>query len=197
MLVLGITGGIGSGKSFVCRLLQRMSIPVYDCDTQAKTLYDSCPSLKQAMIARFGSALYDTPEGTLNRPLLAGLIFSNPKLLTEVNALVHPRVRADFDTWLEQHRADGASMVVIESAILMTSPELLSRVDCTLGILAPRELRLERAVCRDNLPREVLERRMAIQISDEELERQCSFTLRNDGLTPILSPLVEILQSLH
>lgn len=196
MIRLGITGGIGSGKSLVCSILQALSYPVYDCDRRAKALYNDNPQLKQAMIARFGLELYDTPGRTLNRTLLAHLIFNDANLLAEVNALVHPLVRADIDTWLSEQQTAGHRLAVIESAILFASKELLARTDYSIAVLAPENLRIQRAIARDNSLREEVVRRIKAQMTDVQLAKQADFTINNDGVEHLLPQIDRILRKL-
>lgn len=196
MMRLGITGGIGSGKSFVCRLLQAMAIPVYNCDQRAKGLYDTHEGLRLAMIQRFGAEIYNGDDGKLNRVMLASLIFDKPELLREVNSLVHPLVREDIDLWLRKHESHQQQFVVIESAILLNSEGLRERVDTILAVTAPKALRLQRAILRDGLSRIDVEQRLRHQLPDESLEEQADFVLQNDGIKPLLPQLEEILQTL-
>ena len=114
MIKVGITGGIGSGKSTVCRLFAACGAPVYDSDTQAKRLMEEDGPLRRRLAARFGEEIY--AGGRLNRKLLAGRVFSDPAELSALNALVHPAVMEDFERWCG--RQSGADYVVLESAIL-------------------------------------------------------------------------------
>ena len=114
MIKVGITGGIGSGKSTVCRLFAACGAPVYDSDTQAKRLMEEDGPLRRRLGARFGEESY--VGGRLNRKLLAGRVFSDPAELSALNALVHPAVMEDFERWCG--RQSGADYVVLESAIL-------------------------------------------------------------------------------
>lgn len=193
MISIGITGGIGSGKSFVCRILGAMSIPIYDCDQRAKALYDDSAELKGEMIRRFGAELYNTPEGKLNRAMLADIVFKDNKQLAELNALVHPLVRADIDIWLKEQSQLRYPLALIESAILFASEGLLSRIDYSIAVLAPEALRIERAIARDNSPRIDIERRIKAQMSDDELAKRADFTITNDGKKHLLPQIEDIL----
>lgn len=196
MTVLGITGGIGSGKSLVCRILAAMAIPIYDCDQRAKAFYDTHIGLKQELIDRFGSMLYDTPQGLLNRAMLAEIIFQDKNKLAEINALVHPLVRADIDTWLSEQQTAGHRLAVIESAILFASKELLARTDYSIAVLAPENLRIQRAIARDNSLREEVVRRIKAQMTDVQLAKQADFTINNDGVEHLLPQIDRILRKL-
>lgn len=157
---LGITGGIGSGKSLISHLLRLLyGIPVYDCDTAAKTLYDTDADLRDDLIGLLGKALYDTPRGTLNRPLLADIIFNNKEKLTAVESLVHPRVLKDFIRW----RADSAAQVVaVESAILLKSI-VVDSCDAVLFVEADKAERLLLTKQRDHATDQQVAGRMAQQ----------------------------------
>ena len=175
---LGITGGIGSGKSLISHLLRLLyGIPVYDCDTAAKTLYDTDAELRADLIGLLGKALYDTPQGTLNRPLLADIIFNNKEKLTAVESLVHPRVLKDFIRW----RADSAAQVVaVESAILLKSV-VADSCDAVLFVEADKAERLLLTKQRDHATDQQVAGRMAQQ------QDQLHYTSTNVPVLPIFN----------
>lgn len=175
---LGITGGIGSGKSLISHLLRLLyGIPVYDCDTAAKTLYDTDADLRDDLIGLLGKALYDTPQGTLNRPLLADIIFNNKEKLTAVESLVHPRVLKDFIRW----RADSAAQVVaVESAILLKSV-VADSCDAVLFVEADKAERLLLTKQRDHATDQQVAGRMAQQ------QDQLHYTSTNVPVIPIFN----------
>ena len=183
MMKVGITGGIGSGKSTVCRLFAQRGVAVYDSDTEAKRLMAESPELRAAVSARFGAEAY--AGGALNRPYLAGKVFSDPAALAELNALGHPAVLADFAAWAE--RQEG-SYVILESAILFDAG-LEDSVDRTVAVLAPLELRLERTCRRDKCDPEAVRRRIAAQSDDDVLSEKADYTLVNI-FEPDLEPTV-------
>ncbi|MCR2030944.1 dephospho-CoA kinase [Alistipes timonensis] len=180
---VGITGGIGSGKSTVCRLFAQRGVAVYDSDAEAKRLMAESPELRAAVSARFGAEAY--AGGALNRPYLAGKVFSDPAALADLNALVHPAVLADFAAWAE--RQEG-SYVILESAILFDAG-LEDSVDRTVAVLAPLELRLERTCRRDKCDPEAVRRRIAAQSDDDVLSEKADYTLVNI-FEPDLEPTV-------
>lgn len=196
MLTLGITGGIGSGKSLVCRVLQHLGVAVYDCDASAKTLYDTDPELKDSMQTLFGEALYSTPSGLLDRAYLAQIIFSDQALLSQVNALVHPAVERDVKRWKEDRAQEGAQLIALESALLFSSEALLNQVDRTITVSAPKEVRIARAMRRDSASREAICQRMAAQLSQEELEQRADDIILNDGITHVLPQIDSLLSRL-
>lgn len=182
MKVLGITGGIGSGKSLVCQILRALEVPVYDMDHRAKRLYDTDPQLKQSMIDLLGEEIYrSSPDGTLNRAMLSGLIFSDNALLQSVNALVHPAVRADLQRWIIQQSEQGEKLIALESALLLSSDNLPNMVDHIVVVTAPEALRLERAMARDGVAREAILQRMDKQLPQEAMCAQADSLIINDG----------------
>ncbi len=187
MYKVGITGGIGSGKSTATRMLEGMGVAVYLSDTRAKELMCNDEALREQIVARFGAEAY--VDGVLNRPYLAERVFSNEAELAALNALVHPAVMADFDAWAEEQESP---YVVIESAILFEAG-LDSRVDCVVSVLAPTELRIERTMQRDGMSREEVERRIANQISDDERAHRSKYAIVNISL----EDLEEDVEQLH
>ena len=183
MMKGGITGASGSGKSTVCRLFAQRGVAVYDSDAEAKRLMAESPELRAAVSARFGAEAY--AGGALNRPYLAGKVFSDPAALADLNALVHPAVLADFAAWAE--RQEG-SYVILESAILFDAG-LEDSVDRTIAVLAPLELRLERTCRRDKCDPEAVRRRIAAQSDDDVLSEKADYTLVNI-FEPDLEPTV-------
>lgn len=172
MIKVGITGGIGSGKSTVCRLFAACGAPVYDSDTQAKRLMEEDGPLRRRLAARFGEEIY--AGGRLNRKLLAGRVFSDPAELSALNALVHPAVMEDFERWCG--RQSGADYVVLESAILFEAG-LEGYVDRTIAVTAPIDVRIARTCLRDGASAEEVRRRIAVQLDEEELRRRPTIPL--------------------
>lgn len=198
MITLGITGGIGAGKSVVCRLMAELGVPVYDTDREAKSLYDRDLELKSQMCAMLGDDLYATVDGCLDRRRLAELIFSSSELLAKVEALVHPAVRQDIARWQKIIAQNIAyqGICVIESALLLSSAPLMALVDRSLVVIAPDELRIARAINRDNVSREAVLARMSKQLSQEEMLRRVDDFIVNDGKTPLLPQVYRILSEL-
>lgn len=171
---VGITGGIGSGKSTVCRLFASHGVAAYDSDSAAKRLMNENSDLKAAIIEAFGEESY-TLEG-LNRKHLAKLVFSDEESLSRLNRLVHPAVREDYREWCREHQE--SEYVIFESAILF-SAGFKSEVDISLAVLAPEELRVERTCRRDGVDRESVLGRMAAQLSDDDLAAEADIVLVN------------------
>ena len=187
MYKVGITGGIGSGKSTVCEMLAGRGVAVYTADERAKALMATDVALRSSIIEAFGSDAY-TAEG-LNRGFLAANVFASPEALARLNGLVHPAVMADFEAWAEQQEGD---YVVLESAILFEAA-LDNRVDVSVAVMAPEALRLERAIARDGASEEQIRARMRNQLSDEERNVRAKFTIVNI----VLDDLEEDVEQLH
>lgn len=186
MFKVGITGGIGSGKSTVCRLFAARGIAVYDSDSEAKRLMNSSEELRARLEARFGAETYR--DGVLDRVRLARIVFSDPQALSDLDRLVHPAVRADFAAWAERQQSD---YVILESAILFEAG-FASEVDRTVAVLAPLELRVERTCRRDGCDAESVRRRIAAQTDDDTLCARADFSLVNI-IEEELGPAVETL----
>lgn len=187
MYKVGITGGIGSGKSTVCAMLEELGVAVYNSDARAKELMTTSATLREAIVARFGAECY-TSEG-LNRGYLAERVFGDAAELAALNSLVHPAVMADFEAWAE--RQEG-SYVVFESAILFESG-LEQRVDMAIAVLSPEELRIERAMRRDGASREQVVARIRRQLSDDERADRAKYAIVNIDL----EELREDVEQLH
>lgn len=189
MISIAITGGIGSGKSYVSNLLQKRGIPIYNTDDEAKRLMLSDESIRQGLIALLGTDVYI--DGALNKPLLASYLFADGANAARVNAIVHPRVKADFYRWLGEHQ--DCEIAGLESAILFEAG-FAETVDVIVMVYAPEALRIERAMKRDCATEEQIRARMSAQMNDEEKCRRSHFVVRNDGIMPLedqLSSLIE------
>lgn len=188
---LGITGGIGSGKSMVCRLLEVMGIPVYTSDTQAGRLMSADVQIREELTALLGQEVY--VGGALNKPLLASYLFGHPEHARQVNAIVHPRVKDDFRQWVRAHTS--FPVVAIESAILMEAG-FASEVDVVVMVYASEETRIKRAMARDSSSREGIVKRIRSQMGDEEKRKQADFVIVNDSDTPVMPQVLHLLETL-
>ena len=185
MIVIGLTGGIGSGKSTVSRLLDVMGIPVYIADTESKRLTESSPVIREKLTEKFGQDLYS--GGKLNKTLLASLIFGNEVNRYYVNSIIHPEVRIDFARW--KARQSESPVAVIEAAILFETG-LSESVDVSVTVAAPEELRIHRVEIRENWSRESIISRIQSQFSEEEKIRRSDYVIYNDD-SQALIPQVE------
>lgn len=186
MIRVGITGGIGSGKSTVCRLFAERGVAVYDSDSAAKRLMRDDATLREGIAARFGAAAYR--DGELDRAYLAGEVFGHPEALSDLNALVHPVVMADFEAWARQQQGD---YVILESAILFEAG-LERYVDRTVAVLAPQALRIERTCRRDGVSADAVRRRMEAQLDDDTLCERADYTIVNILESDLAPAVVEL-----
>ncbi len=173
MIKVGITGGIGCGKSTVCRLFAQKGVGVYDSDREAKRLMNADAALREAITRRFGEEIYSS--GELDRKALAEKVFTDGEALKDLNALVHPAVMRDFDAWAERQESN---YVLLESAILFEAG-LQDRVDHTIVVMAPESLRVARAAKRDGCSEETIRRRIAAQMPEEELAKRAEQVIVN------------------
>ena len=189
MRTLAVTGGIGSGKSYVVRMFAALGIPVYDADSRTKRLYDEDRGLLGALQAILGPGL--VKDGRLDRQYMAGRIFSDRCLLEKVEALVFPEVVADFRTWKERVAdAPFAIMESMESAIYLEKPALAGVADKVLTVLCPEDVRIGRVMARSGMSREQVLARMANQWSDERRTAASDYVIVSDFRNPLL-PQVE------
>ncbi len=194
VIVLGITGGIGSGKSVVSRLFRMKNIPVYDADTEAKRLMNEQISLREQLGVLLGEDLY--PQGKLNKVRLAQWMFADSTRVLAVNKIVHGELAKDFVQWVGVQCQLGASIVAIEAAILFESG-FDKLVDLTILVDAPKELRLQRAMARDGATREQVEARMNKQMDDNARLALVDKVILCDDIHPVIpqvSCLVKELQ---
>lgn len=188
MLKVGITGGIGSGKSTVCNLLKNLGVPVFTSDTVGRFLLNNDSELKKQIKLRFDSDMY-TANGELDRERMAQLVFNNPEELKKLNSLVHPRVKAEFDSWCFKNA--NKPYVVKEAAILFETG-LHKELDKIVTVFCPKSIRIERIIKRDNTSREAIEKRMLNQYTDEERNDLADFIIMNDGKEDILPQVMEL-----
>ena len=189
MMKIGVTCGIGSGKSTVCRLFAQKGIAVYDSDAAAKRLMQEDGALRRQLAGRFGEGTFR--DGVLDRAYLAGIVFADPQALADLNALVHPVVMRDFDAWAA--RQEG-SYVILESALLFDAG-FDACVDRTVAVLAPEALRIERTCRRDGRTPGEVRLRIAAQTDDDTLSAKADYTLVNileSDLEPAVAELHRI-----
>lgn len=187
---IGITGGIGAGKSLVAEIIKAMGYPVYNSDERAKELTDSNPKIKEGLIHLFGEEIYQ--NDTLNKFALAQAIFSDDSLREKVNALIHPIVREDYNLWA---LAQNNSLVFNESAILFETRSF-KNFDAIILVYAPKELRIKRIMKRDNCSENEVLKRMNSQFSDEEKFQYTELRILNDEKKPLLEQIEKIILKL-
>lgn len=191
MKKIGVTGGIASGKSLVCRILEEMGYPVFYSDQMAKELMRTDYNVRRQIIELFGVEAYCGDQ--LNTKHLASLAFKDPVLLEKMNQIIHPAVRRSFDVWCEKQ---NKAIVFNEAAILFETGAYL-KFDATLLVTAPVEMRIKRSMTRDKSSRDEVMQRMNKQWSDERKIPLATFVLINDDETPVVKQLEDFLLTLN
>lgn len=195
MLKVGITGGIGSGKSTVCRIFSALGIPVYDADSRAKWLQTNDLLLKNQIIQHFGNEAY-LADGSLNRGYLASQIFNQPEKLQLLNRLVHPCVAKDSEEWLAQQQAAGKPYSIKEAALMIEAGSY-KQLDVLIVVTAPDQVRIARVLQRD--PQRSAEEIAAIiskQMPESEKIKMADYVIVNDGNHMLIPQVIRLHQEL-
>lgn len=190
MLKVGVTGGIGSGKSTVCQVFHTLGIPVFYADEAAKWLMENDAALVHNITALFGSEAYT--NGKLNRPFIAAVAFREPEKLQQLNAITHPATIQYARDWMAQQTTAYA---IKEAAIFFESGSNKD-VDVMIGVYAPSDLRMQRAMQRDGATREKIEARMAQQMNEEEKMKLCDYVIVNDNIQAIIPQVLSLHEKL-
>ncbi len=190
MKKIGITGGIGSGKSYVSRIIKSMGFPVYHSDESAKLLMESNPVIKEGLQLLFGESIYE--KGELNKNKLAELIFESFELREKVNALVHPIVRADFAQWASNQSKE----IVFNEAAILFETGAHTNFDATILVIAPESIRIDRVMKRENCSRELVLKRIQSQWSDEQKSSLATYQIINDSVSPLLIQVEKVLEKI-
>ena len=185
--VIGITGGIGSGKSTVCKVFKLLGVPLFEADVVAAKLINSKTEIRNELVQLFGNEIYSN-HNKLNRKKLAEIIFNNDVLLEKVNNIVHPAVRFEFMNWLKQQKTP---YVIHEAAILFESG-FYKMMDFTILVSAPEEMRIKRVMFRDGISSEQVFARMAKQWTDAEKRKFATLELENDNKNLLVPQIIEI-----
>jgi len=188
MKVIGLTGGIGSGKSTVARVMETLGVPVFDADRAALALYDEDEALLTEVKERFGDSVIQ-PGGQLNRQALASIVFNDVEALKQLNAMVHPRVAKKFDAWKKMQKA---SAVIREAAILFESGSA-SDCDVVIVVTAPEDLRVARVQKRNGWSETEVRARMKRQWSEEQLIERADAVIVNDDKHLVLPQLARVI----
>ena len=182
-LQIGVTGGIGSGKSLVCKIFLCLGVPVYDADSHAKNLMTTDGILISNIKKEFGTLSYNT-DGSLNRKYLSETVFNDPKKLETLNSLVHPRVAHDYAKWVREH---SHLPYVVKEAALLYEAGSYQQLDKIIVVTAPDELRIERVVNRDpQRSREQIKAIIGQQMPQEEKVKRADFVVVNDETTLLI-----------
>jgi dephospho-CoA kinase len=189
---IGITGGIGSGKTIISEIFKSLGIPVFSADLQGRALMESDEEVIRCIKKEFGEELYDQ-RLQLNRKKLAGMVFSDNERLKALNAIVHPAVGKSFNNWIKLNQ--GKKFVLKESAILFETG-LNKELDQIITVYAPKELRITRVMKRDQLSREEIEKRISSQMPDEEKIKLSDYIIFNDEQRLVIPQVIEIYNAL-
>lgn len=189
MLVIGITGGIGSGKSTICELFGILGIPVYNADQAAKALMTSNEILRKQLVEAFGANVFEANQ-QVNRTYLANLVFHHPEKLAQLNQLVHPAVGADFKSWSQKQ---NAPYVVKEAALLFESGSY-KQCNYTILVESPMELRLTRTMHRDKSTKEQIQARIQHQLPDAEKAKLADYLILNDEKSLLIPQILALHQ---
>ena len=190
MLKIGLTGGIGSGKSTVAKIFEVLGIHVYYADEEAKRLMNEDKELKQKIQELFGTALYS--DGFLNRKQLAAIVFSDPEKLEQLNALVHPATINDANAWMLHQ----TSAYTIKEAALLFESGAHELLDYVIGVSAPAPLRIQRVMQRDNTSREEVMARLSKQMDEKEKMELCNFVITNDEQQLLIPQVIALHEQL-
>ena len=190
MLRVGITGGIGSGKSTVAKIFEVLGIPVYYADDAAKKIMNSDEELKKAIIKQFGEESYINDQ--LNRPYIATLVFNDKEKLELLNSLTHPATIRDASKWMQQQ----TSAYTIKEAALIFESGSAEHLDYVIGVYTPLPLRIKRIMDRDHITREDVQQRMSRQIDEEIKMRLCDFVITNDEQQLVTTQVLQLHEQL-
>ena len=186
MLKIGLTGGIGSGKSTVAKVFELLKVPVYYADEASKRLYHTDKNLMAAIKQHFGEDVYTNDQ--LNRPRLAALVFNDPQKLALLNQLVHPPTIRDAKEWMQRQTAP----YVIKEAALLFESGSVAGLDHVIGVKAPLHIRLKRTMDRDGVSREQVLSRMDRQLDEEIKMRLCDFIIDNSEQKLVIPQVLEL-----
>lgn len=186
-ILVGISGGIGSGKSTICKVFKLFGAPVFEADVEAKKLMLSHHEIRSGLIDLFGSHIY-TQSGTLDRKKLAGIIFNDKLLLEKVNTLVHPVVRREFKNWAEQQ----SHAYVINEAAIMFETGLYKSMDYTILVSAQKNERIKRVIKRDKISKEQVKERMSKQWPDEKKRKLADVEFITNDTKLLIPQIIKI-----
>ena len=188
--IIGLTGGIGSGKTTIANEFQALGVPVYIADDEARKLMQSMEVIDAIKIV-FGDAIFD--DNTLNRDKLAQIVFNDPDKLKQLNTIVHPAVKRHFAQWILNH--SDAPFIIYETAILFESGSY-KNCDLIIMVTAPVETRIQRVMDRDKTSREQVLKRINVQWNDEKRVLKSDFVIKNTNIEETKSEIVKILKIL-
>jgi dephospho-CoA kinase len=186
MKKIGLTGGIGSGKSTIAKVFEILQIPVYNSDERAKALMNENPQLMEEISKIFGAHIYQ--NGELNRAELGAIVFKNPELLQQLNAVVHPAVGEDFNAWC----ASKKTQYVIKEAAIIYETGINKMLDGVIAVIAPNELRIKRVLKRPGMTEELIKDRMSRQLPSETLVEKANWLINNDETVLVIPQVLKV-----
>lgn len=187
MIKVGITGGIGSGKSTACKVFRTLGIPVFEADNVARQLMNSDTKIRIQLIKLFGTSVY-LPDQSLNRKLLASIVFNNPSLLAQLNEIVHPVVKYAFDEWCKNQESP---YILHEAAILFESG-FYKMMDKTITVVTDEEERIQRVTKRDGTTFEMVKQRIQNQWTDRQRMNLADFVINNNENELMIPQIIDI-----
>jgi dephospho-CoA kinase len=185
LLKIGITGGIGSGKSTVCAIFRILGIPVFNADIEARKLYDE-PQVKEAIMLAFGDNMY--PQGVFDKKAMANIVFQSADKLKQLNELLHPLVQIQFDTWLQQQE----SPYTIKEAALLIEAGSYQQLDELILVTCPMNKRIERVMKRDRVTEDEVLARINKQLSEEDKRAFCQYEIINDDRQLLIPQVLQL-----
>jgi len=191
LLRVGVTGGIGSGKTLVCKILEALGYPVFYSDIVAKTITDTDPEVVKQVKAIFGNNIY--ANGKLNRQKVAELVFVNDTLLRTLNSIIHPAVARSFEQWCLQNTSSG---IVFKESALLFETGIFHELHKTILVTAPDDIRIRRVIDRDGVSELEVRARMAKQMPEEQKRKLADFIIDNNSDQLILPQVLGIVQVL-
>lgn len=191
MLRVGLTGGIGSGKTTVARIFEVMGIPVYYADLEARRLMNEDPTLRSGIIDAFGKEAYDS-DGKLDRPYIASIVFNQPDKLSLLNSLTHPATIRDAERWMK----DQSTPYAIKEAALIFESGSDQYLDFVIGVQSPLALRINRIIVRDKITEDEVMIRMRRQMNEEEKMKKCDMVVVNDEESFLIPQVLKIHEQL-
>lgn len=188
---IGITGGIGSGKTTVCKIFETLGVPIYYADLEAKKIISLNPAVKKQIKELLGPQSY-FKNGKPNKTYIASKIFGNKSLLESMNKIVHPAVQTDVERWYENIKSKNIATYVLKEAALLVENKSYKHLDALIVVTCPENIRIKRVMERDNISEDAVLARISNQLSEEEKVRVADFIIKNDGNTPLIPQVWEI-----
>jgi dephospho-CoA kinase len=191
MLIAGVTGGIGSGKSTVCRIFSQLGVPVFNADEEGRRLISSERQVLNKIKKLFGNTII--VSGEINRKKIASIVFKDKEKLAKLNAIIHPAVRKNFKAWVKEQRTNW----VIEEAAILVETGFAKELDTLIVVVAPDELRIKRVVERDGVTRQDVSIRISNQMPQTSIMKQANYIIVNDDKQLVIPQVLNIFKDLN